>query len=263
MGTTTYAPLDGRRALITGASRGIGADIAISMARAGAQVVLASRGREALEKVADAIANEGASAEVATVDLCDLDDVARLVQSAGDIDVLVNNAAGAESFAASHSRLQDDWNESMTLAVWAPLALIRGVVPGMIERGNGSIINISSIITRTPLPGMGPYAVAKSALETLTRVLALELAEHGVRCNAIAPGIVGTELVESTVPTAMLEQMLAGVPAGRLVLPEEVSAAAVWLASSQSASITGHSLVIDGGSSAGRFARAPKLPTDG
>jgi NAD(P)-dependent dehydrogenase (short-subunit alcohol dehydrogenase family) len=247
----TGAPLAGRSALVTGASRGIGQAIAEALAAAGAEVVLASRSRGPLDQVAEAIAARGGKASVRLVDLCDRDDVRSLAVDAGHVDIVVNNAGNAEVFAPLVQIEDSHWERTFAVDFWAPMTLTRDIGARMCERGRGSIINISSNVAQYPPPLAAAYVSAKAALEAMTRVAAMEFATAGVRCNAIAPGIIATELTEMMKQTAAWAFYRNAIPAGREGELAEVANFAVWLASDQASYITGQIINVDGGASAG------------
>ena len=248
---TREAVLAGRSALVTGASRGIGEAIAVAVAQAGAEVILASRGKEALETVAKTITDSGGSASIRPVDLCDKDDVRALAADAATVDILVNNAGNAEVFAPLTDISDQHWEQTFAVDFWAPMMLTRDVGARMCARGRGSIINISSNVAQYPPPLAAAYVSAKVALEALTRVAAMEFASSGVRCNAIAPGIIATELTQMMKQSAAWGFYRNAIPAGREGELSEVADFAVWLSSDQASYITGQIINVDGGASAG------------
>ena len=207
--------LSGKRALVTGASRGIGREIAVTLAAAGAEVILVSRTLETLESVADEIRAAGG---VATSRACDLNShaaVLELTTQVDDIDVLVNNAAPEEHYLPLTDPDDEHWQRTFAVNFTAPLLLIRELGRRMASAGTGSIINISSIVARDPAPLMGAYVCSKAALESLTRLTALELGGYGVRRNAIAPGIVATDLTAALLSDGPTWQALKmGIPLG-------------------------------------------------
>lgn len=243
--------LSGTSALITGASRGIGEAIAIEMARAGADVVLASRSTDKLEAVASTIRAAGGRATVMPVDLTDRAEVMHLADAASHVDVLVNNAGNAEVFAPLVSLEDEHWERTFAVDFWAPMVLTREIGKRMMARGRGSILNISSIVGTRPAPLAAAYATSKAALDSLTKVTAMEFAAAGVRCNALAPGIIATELTEMMKQTAAWDHYRDNIPLGRAGELGEVAALAVWLSSGQASFVTGQIINVDGGATAG------------
>jgi 3-hydroxybutyrate dehydrogenase len=245
-------PLVGRRALITGGASGIGRACAVRLAEAGAAVVVVDREAEA----AKAVAAEVAGTAVA-VDLSDLDAVDALDL---DVDILVNNA-GLQYVAPLQEFPVDRFSYILRLMVEAPFRLVRGALPHMYERGWGRVVNISSIHGLRASPYKSAYVTAKHGLEGLSKVIALEGAEHGVTSNCVNPAYVRTPLVEGQIADQakahglsedqVIEQvMLAPAAVKRLIEPAEVAEAVAWLCSPSAASVTGTSLVMDGGWSA-------------
>jgi 3-hydroxybutyrate dehydrogenase len=245
-------PLVGRRALITGGASGIGRACAVRLAEAGAAVVVVDREAEA----AKAVAAEVAGTAVA-VDLSDLDAVDALDL---DVDILVNNA-GLQHVAPLHEFPVDRFSYILRLMVEAPFRLVRGALPHMYERGWGRVVNISSIHGLRASPYKSAYVTAKHGLEGLSKVIALEGAEHGVTSNCVNPAYVRTPLVEGQIADqakahglsedqVVAQVMLAPAAVKRLIEPAEVAEAVAWLCSPSAASVTGTSLVMDGGWSA-------------
>jgi 3-hydroxybutyrate dehydrogenase len=245
-------PLVGRRALITGGASGIGKACAVRLAGDGADVVVVDRDAEA----AKAVAAEVGGTAVA-VDLSDLGAVDALDLA---VDVLVNNA-GLQHVAPVHEFPVERFSYILRLMVEAPFRLARGALPHMYERGWGRVVNISSIHGLRASAYKSAYVTAKHGLEGLSKVIALEGAEHGVTSNCVNPAYVRTPLVEGQIADQaaahglsedqVVEQvMLAPAAVKRLIEPSEVADAVSWLCSPSAASVTGTSLVIDGGWSA-------------
>ena len=245
-------PLVGRRALITGGGSGIGKACAVRLAHDGADVVLVDRDAEAAKAVA---ADVGGTA--VAVDLSDLDAVDALDLA---VDILVNNA-GLQHVAPVHEFPVERFSYILRLMVEAPFRLARGALPHMYERGWGRIVNVSSIHGLRASAYKSAYVTAKHGLEGLSKVIALEGAEHGVTSNCVNPAYVRTPLVENQIgdqarahglsEDEVVEQvMLAPVAVKRLIEPDEVADAVAWLCSPAAASVTGTSLVMDGGWSA-------------
>jgi len=244
--------LAGRRAMITGGASGIGRACAARLAEAGAKVVVVDRDAAAAERVA---AEVGGTA--VTVDLSDLDAVDALDL---DVDVLVNNA-GLQHVAPVHEFPVDRFSLILRLMLEAPFRLVRGALPSMYERGWGRIVNVSSVHGLRASPYKSAYVTAKHGLEGLSKVIALEGATHGVTSNCVNPGYVRTPLVEGQIAAQAQAHGLSGEevvekvmlePAAikRLIEPAEVAEAVAWLCSPAAASVTGTSLVMDGGWSA-------------
>jgi 3-hydroxybutyrate dehydrogenase len=249
---TVNGPLVGRRALITGGASGIGRACAVRLAEAGAEVVVVDRDAEA----AKAVAAEVAGTAVA-VDLSDLEAVDALDLA---VDILVNNA-GLQHVAPLHEFPVDRFSYILRLMLEAPFRLVRGALPHMYERGWGRVVNISSVHGLRASPYKSAYVTAKHGLEGLSKVIALEGAEHGVTSNCVNPAYVRTPLVEGQIADqakahglsedqVIAQVMLAPAAVKRLIEPAEVAEAVAWLCSPSAASVTGTSLVMDGGWSA-------------
>ena len=240
--------LEGRTAIVTGASRGIGAAIARALDSAGARVALVARGRDALEAVAAGLTNEPV---VLAADLADPDVPARIVSEAserlGSLDALVNNAAVAarapteELDAALVDRLY-------AVNVRAPLLLIAALVPGMVLRGSGVIISISSGSAVVGTPRRAAYAATKGAIDAATRSLAIELGPHGIRVNSVAPGVVDTEMwARNKAIPGVVEKIEALTPLRRWATPEDIADVVAFLASDAARFVTGETVCVDGG----------------
>jgi 3-hydroxybutyrate dehydrogenase len=249
---TENGSLDGRRALITGGASGIGRACAARLATAGAAVVVVDRDAEAAERVAAEIGGTAVA-----VDLSDLDAVDALDL---DVDILVNNA-GLQHVAPLHEFPVDRFSYILRLMLEAPFRLVRGALPHMYEQGWGRIVHVSSVHGLRASAYKSAYVTAKHGLEGLSKVIALEGAEHGVTSNCVNPAYVRTPLVEGQIAdqaTAhglsedqVVEQiMLAPAAIKRLIEPAEVAEAVGFLCSPAATSITGTSLVMDGGWSA-------------
>jgi NAD(P)-dependent dehydrogenase (short-subunit alcohol dehydrogenase family) len=247
--------LSGKRALVTGASRGIGREIALTLAAAGAEVVLVSRRLEALEAVAREIRAAGGSATTEVCDLGSRDAVIELATNAGAVDVLVNNAAPEEQFLPITEPGDAHWERTFAVNFTAPLLLTREIGRKMADAGSGSIVNISTTAARDPAPMMGAYVCSKAALESLTRLTAVELGGHGVRANAIAPGIVATDLTAALLSDGPSWQALKmAIPLGRAGETSDVAQLALFLAGPRSSFLSGQVIALDGGATAGQHA---------
>ncbi|OUC06315.1 short-chain dehydrogenase [Litorilinea aerophila] len=241
-------------ALVTGASRGIGAAIARTYAAAGAKVVLASRKQEALDEVAAQIQAAGGTALAVAAHTGDPAAVAHLVERAvetyGGVDILVNNAATSPHFGPLLTAQESHWDKTLDINVKGYFRLVQACVPAMRARGGGKIINVASIAGLHPQPGMGIYCVSKAAVIMLTQVLAQELAPDGIQVNAIAPGYVQTRFSQAIWDNPTLnDAVLRSIPQRRMGRPEELTGIALYLAAPASDFTTGAVFVIDGGQS--------------
>jgi len=248
------APLHDRHAFVTGASRGIGAAIARKLVEHGARVTLIGRHRAALEQIADEL---GARARIAVADVTDREQVEAAVRAAGnDIDILINNAgqAATASFLRTDEAL---WRSMLDVNLDGAYFATQAVLPGMVERGFGRIVNIASTAGLTGYAYCTAYCAAKHALIGLTRALAREVAGRAITVNAVCPGFTDTDLVRDAVTkirektgrsaSEALATLVAHNPHGRLIRPEEVAHTVLWLCLPDSASITGQSIAIAGG----------------
>lgn len=248
---------EGRVALVTGASRGLGAAIARRLAREGARVGLVARTPAALEQVAAEIRAEGGTATVHAVDVADPEASERAVGAIegalGGIDLLVNNAAGTIRRRADEYTL-GEWEGLLRLLLTAPFAWSRFVAGGMRSRRFGRIVNVGSVAGMVALPTGAAYASAKAGLAMLTRCLAREWGPDGVTVNLVAPWYVPTALTQGVLSdAAWREAVLKATPAGRLGTPEEVAAAISFLCGAEAGWINGVCLPLDGGFSATAF----------
>ena len=237
--------LDGRTALVTGASGGIGDAIARRLHEAGATVVLTGRRAEALETLAAAL---GERAHVRAADLADpaaADTLVTEVEGLGGLDVLVNNAGLTRDNLAL--RLKDeDWNAVLETNLLAAFRLARAALRGMMKRRFGRILNVTSIVGVTGNPGQSNYAASKAGLIGMSKSLAQEVAARGVTVNCIAPGFIETAMTDA-LGDEQRTRLLGAIPAGRLGRPDDVAAAAVYLASAEAAYVTGQTLHVNGG----------------
>ena len=243
--------LRGKVVVVTGASRGIGRELALGFAREGAELVLASRKQAALEAVAAEAQALGAKAVVVPTHVGRPDEARRLiaetVQRCGRIDVLVNNAATNPVFGPTVVADETAWDKIFEVNVRGPFVLSRAASERMIAQGGGAIVNIASVAGLRPMPGLGIYGISKAALIHLTRTLARELAP-AVRVNAVAPGLVDTDFSKAILGDPDVKKMaLADVPLGRPAAPAEIVPAVLFLASDAARYVTGEVLVVDGG----------------
>ena len=254
-------PLGGRHAVVTGASRGIGAAVALELARLGADLTVLARGRAALDALGPRLAAAGArEVHTLTCDVAEPDSLARVIEAAahalGPVAILVNNAGGAQSapFARTDAAL---WRRMFALNVDSAHAATRAALPGMLAAGWGRVVNIASTAGLKGYPYVTAYVAAKHALVGFTRALALETARSGVTVNAVCPGYTDTPMIAAAVadiaartgrePEAAREALAAANPMGRLVRPEEVAALVGWLCTRAASSVTGAALPVAGG----------------
>lgn len=244
--------LRGTVALVTGASRGLGRAFALALAEAGADLALAARSVDDLQRTAEEAAKYDVRAEAFRADMREAGEIEALVEGAtrafGRIDVLVNNAgiAGAEKPVLDLAR--QEWEEALAVNLLGPALLARAVARGMVERRQGRIINVASIAGLVPVSRLGPYCVSKAALIQLTRVMALELARHNVQVNALCPGYFRTPMNETFFATPKGQAVVQhAIPMQRLGDPKELAPMVVFLASEASSFMTGSVVVVDGG----------------
>lgn len=244
--------LNNKVALVTGASKGIGEAIAITLAAHGAKVVINSRKQEDLDAVANTIRSAGGdcitlvgnAGDVATCKML----VDKTVEKYGGLDILVNNAASNPTFGPVVETEEWAYDKIMDVNVKAPFELSRHAYPIMKQRGGGSVINLSSIAGDTPDPGLGMYSVSKAALNMLTKVMAKEWARDNIRVNAICPGLIKTKFSQALWKDEdVLKRFMKMVPMGRMGTVEEIAAMALFLASSSSSYCTGTLFFADGG----------------
>jgi 3-oxoacyl-[acyl-carrier protein] reductase len=238
--------LDGRTALVTGASGGIGSAIARTLHRQGAFVVLSGTRQEALDSLAASLAERVA---VCAADLRDVEASEALVSAAeaagGPLHILVNNAGFTRDGLAL--RMKDaDWQSVLDVDLTAPFRLIRASLKGMVRRRAGRIISISSVVGATGNAGQANYAAAKAGLIGLTKAIAQEVGSRGITINIVAPGFIETAMTDA-LPPAQREALASRIPLGRLGQPEDVAAAVAYLASDEAAWVTGASLHVNGG----------------
>ena len=240
-GGPPFASLEGKTALVTGASRGIGRAIAAELARAGASVVVGYRGGA---EEAGALAQE-IGARAIQADVSSPDDAKRLVEEAGDLDVLVNNA-GVTRDGVLARMPDDDWRAVLETNLSSVFYTCRAVSRGMMKRRAGAIVNVSSIVGVHGNWGQTNYAASKAGIIGFTKSLAQELGSRGVRANVVAPGYIQTRLTDA-IPEEARAKMLDLTPLGRLGDPEDVAGAVRFLCSDEASFITGEVLLVDGG----------------
>jgi 2-deoxy-D-gluconate 3-dehydrogenase len=247
--------LTGKRALVTGASRGIGRGIALAYAAAGADVAILARNADLLAEVAGEIEALGRRSAVVTADILDADStraaVTQAIETLGGLDILVNNAGG-NSFSIPVAQMRmSGWEKTMRLNLDSTVHITQEALPAISADGGGSIINVSSVAGLRGAPTMAHYAASKAAVISLTQSLAIETAWIGVRVNALVPGWIETDLTDFLRASDDAERgTLSRVPMQRWGRVEEIAEPAVFLASSAASFMTGQVLVVDGGLSA-------------
>ena len=238
--------LSGRTALVTGSTRGIGLALAQALTAAGARVAINGRTAEAVDAVVAGIEN----AVAAPFDVTDEEALAAAVAALGPIDILVNNT-GMTLRSPLVDLETDAWRHMLDVNLTSAFLVARAVAPGMIERGQGKVINVCSVMSELARGTTGAYAATKGALKMLTRSMCAEWAQHGIQANGIAPGYVRTDINTTLQADADFDAWLrARVPAGRWAEPAELGGTVVFLASPASDFVNGHILVVDGGLSA-------------
>jgi 3-oxoacyl-[acyl-carrier protein] reductase len=243
--STQSENLNGQKALVTGATSGIGRAVALQLARDGADVVVhgrdAARGAEAVQEITAA----GGMARFVAADLGDATDVERLAAEAGDIDILVNNA-GLTRDTLLVRMSDEDWHDVIETNLSSVFYTCRAVARGMMKRRSGSIVNVASIVGLRGNLGQANYAASKAGIIGFTKSLARELGSRGVRANVVAPGYVATRLTE-VIPDELQASMLQNTPLGRFGQADDVAGAVRFLCSDEASFITGAVLLVDGG----------------
>ncbi len=248
----TEVTLQGKVALITGASRGIGRAIALRLAQAGAKVVVSSRKLENVQPVADEIEAAGGEALAVQAHVGRMEDVtalvARTMETFGRVDVAVNNAGTNPHFGPLLTADEGQWDKILDTNTKSVFRVCKAVVPHMEAQGGGKIVNMASIAGLRPSAGMGVYSVSKAAMIMLTQVLAMELGHLDIQVNAIAPGVIRTRFSQMLWQTEQIAgPILSSLPLGRFGEPEDVAELALYLASPASDYVTGAVFVVDGG----------------
>ncbi|MBB2202983.1 3-oxoacyl-[acyl-carrier-protein] reductase [Gluconacetobacter tumulisoli] len=242
--------LDGKIALVTGASGGIGAAIARTLHGQGATVILSGTRQAVLDSVAAQIAPDGARAHVCPADLSDPAAADALVAAAeaaagAPLDILVNNAGLTRDGLAIRMK-DEDWNRVMEVDLAAPFRLCRAALKGMLRRRAGRIVSIASIVGITGNAGQANYSAAKAGMIGMSKSLAQEAGARGVTVNVVAPGFVQTAMTD-VLAEAQREKLLAGIPLGRMGQPDDIAAAVAYLVSNEAGWITGTTLNVNGG----------------
>jgi 3-oxoacyl-[acyl-carrier protein] reductase len=240
--------LSGRVAIVTGASRGIGRAIARTLAARGAAVVAAARGENAAATV-QAIRDDGGTAEAIALDVTDQDQVlgavAGVIERHGRVDVLVNNAGIARDQLMLRMK-REEWDAVLATNLTAAYACSQAVLKPMLKQRAGRIINITSVVGQAGNAGQANYAASKAGLIGLTKALAIEVASRNITVNAVAPGLIDTDMTRAVSERAQ-QDWASRIPLQRLGTPNDVAAAVAFLASEEAAYITGHVLAVNGG----------------
>jgi len=255
-----FEALADRTAVVTGASRGIGAAIATALADAGANVVLAARTQEAIADLASTLRGRGLQAIPICCDVGDPSAIMALASASnqrfGQVDILVNNAGVASSAPLHHLRLEE-WNRLLTVNATGTFLCTQAFAPAMAERGWGRVVNVASLAARAGARYIAAYAASKHAVLGFTRCIAAEMAAHGVTVNAVCPGFVDTDMTTSSIERIVgktglsreqaLESILATTPQRRLITPQEVAHVVIMLCDEEARGINGQAIGIDGG----------------
>jgi 3-oxoacyl-[acyl-carrier protein] reductase len=240
--------VNGRVAFVTGASRGIGRAIAVRLAAEGASVVAAARGDHA-QAVVDEITAAGGQAVAVPVDVTDAGSVDAAVSATlartGRIDVLVNNAGIARDQLMLRMK-REDWDAVLATNLTSAYTCVQAVLKSMVKQRSGRIINISSVVGQAGNAGQANYAASKAGLIGFTKALALEVASRGITVNAVAPGLIATDMTRAISESAH-EEWAARIPLKRLGTPDDIASAVLFLASDEASYITGHVLSVNGG----------------
>ncbi len=247
--------LEGKVALITGASKGIGEAMARGLAEFGAKVVVSSRDQKAVEAVAEAFRADGLEAIGIAANIGDIDQahalVDKTVEAYGGLDIIINNAAANPASGPIQKTEQRAFDKVINVNLKGPLELCKKAYPILKQRGGGSIIHISSIGGITPQSGIGIYSISKAAINNLTQVMAQDWGADNIRVNAICPGLIETKFSKALWSNqAILERFLKRIPLKRIGTADEVAGLAVYLASDAAAYCTGGIYILDGGYSA-------------
>jgi NAD(P)-dependent dehydrogenase (short-subunit alcohol dehydrogenase family) len=243
--------LSGKTALVTGGGRGLGKAIALALSEAGADVALTSRTRDELEEACREISEYSAKVFYQDMDIRDTDSmrsfIQRVVNEQGSIDILVN-AAGINIRSSFLEMTESDWDMVMDVNLKSVFLTSQIVLPHMINRQSGKIINIASLSSKIGLKGMAAYCASKGGVSQLTKAMAVDFAEYGINVNAIGPGYFKTKLTEPVFNNSEKKDwVLSRIPMGKTGHPNDLAGAAVFLASTASDYITGQTIYVDGG----------------
>ena len=245
---------EGKVALVTGGTSGIGKSTAIAFARTGAKVVLSGRREKEGAQVVAEIKKLGGEAAFVRADVANEADVKAMVKFTvdkfGKIDIAFNNA-GVEWKGPLDQATEAEYRRIFDINVWGVLNSMRHEIPAMLKNGGGAIVNTSSVAGHVGLAQVSVYIASKHAVEGLTKSVALEFAKQNIRINAIAPGVIATEMFDRFADNALREQITSSVPVARVGAAEEIASAVLYLASDNAKFTTGTSLVVDGGYVAG------------
>ncbi|GAB2724908.1 SDR family NAD(P)-dependent oxidoreductase [Kitasatospora kifunensis] len=241
--------LTGKTALVTGSTGGIGAETAKLLAAAGAEVVVSGRNAERGAATVQAITDSGGTARFIAAELTDLASLRQLADAAGEVDILVNNA-GVFPGAPTVEQDVETFDAVLAANIRAPYFLTAALAPGMVARGSGSIINVSTMAASIGIPGLSVYSASKAALESLTRSWAAEFSPAGVRVNTVSPGPTRTDTILTTVGEDAAQQFADTTLLGRLAAPREIAEAILFLATDRAGYITGANLAVDAGRTA-------------
>ena len=247
--------LEGKIALVNGASRGIGEAIARGMAASSATVILTSRSLDSVSAVADSIADAGGKAVAMACHAGKMEDIkalfAQVTEQFGRLDILVNNAATNPYYGPAHGLGADAFDKTVEVNLKGPYYMMSEAVPLMIAGGGGSIVNISSILAQIVKPGQAVYSMTKAGLLSLTRSFALEYGQQGIRVNAVLPGVVDTKFAEALVSDPRVQKWISGLQVPRAGQPDDMVGGVIYLCSDAAAYTTGTTLVMDGGATLG------------
>jgi NAD(P)-dependent dehydrogenase (short-subunit alcohol dehydrogenase family) len=236
--------LEGKRALVTGATSGIGRATAEALGREGAIVLVSGRDERRGEEVVGAIVNAGGEAELLPGDLSSSVGIAKVIDQAGEVDILVNNA-GVFPGGPTHEIEEDMFDEAFAVNVKAPFFLTAAFAPRMAERGHGAIVNVTTMVAEFGMPGLSVYGASKAATALLTKAWAAEYGPDGVRVNAVSPGPTRTPGTEAMGDG--FAQIVDTIPLGRAASPDEIAQAIVFLASDRASYLNGAVVPVDGG----------------
>jgi len=249
------ADLNGKVAVVNGASRGIGEAIARGLASCGAQLILTSRSAESVQEVADSIMDAGGKAVAMSCHAGKLDDIEALFSYVnsefGRLDILVNNAATNPFFGPAIGLSPEAFDKTVQVNLKGPYFFSSAAIPLMVKSGGGSIVNVASIAALIPLPGQAVYSMTKAGLISLTRSFAKEYGQQGIRVNAILPGVVKTRFAEALTEDPQVQKWISRLPVPRAGQPEDMVAGVLYLVSDQASYTTGTTLVMDGGATLG------------
>lgn len=238
--------LEGKKALVTGATGGIGAAIATMLHEAGAEVAISGTRAEKLKELADSL---GERVHVITANLSDRASVDQLVKDASDtlgtVDILVNNAGITKDNLAMRMK-DDDWDSVMQVNLESSFRLIKGLMRGMMKSRWGRVVNITSVVGVTGNPGQANYCASKAGMIGMSKSLASELASRGITVNCVAPGFIATPMTD-VLNEEQKASITSGIPSGELGAPEDIAAAVLYLASSEAKYVTGQTLHVNGG----------------